>query len=75
VYTEEGVNTFDKDNNDTQTNLDTEVKEDEEDEEKEGIKEGIGLGGLADMVLYVTISVVVGITGYIGWKIFKAKRG
>ncbi len=33
-----------------------------------------GLGRFADTVLYVTISIVVGITGYTAWKIFKVKR-
>ena len=44
-------------------------KEDDDDDER------IGLGtGVSDMVLYVTISAIVGTIGYTGYKIISTKR-
>jgi len=50
--------------------------EDEWDDDERGEDdERIGLGtGISDMVLYVTISAIVGTIGYTGYKIISAKR-
>ncbi len=69
----ESRNTLDDDgkgSNATRTKVENEVKKEREEEDDE---DGNGLGRFADTVLYVTISIVVGITGYTAWKIFKVK--
>ncbi len=45
----------------------------EEREEEEEIEENIG-GGIANIILYITIAAVAGTVGYVLWKIVKMKR-